>query len=470
MQKIIAIFEKQQNGTYLYKETNIIDEEKIINDNYSLIELNAEKFEDLKQSKNIQTVTTRDHNSNNLALTIDNNVLKTLFESPQLQNLNEEEKMEEIRNLVEHISQNISSIETQRKGGITLTTINAKQNTQEKSLEGEETESKQIDISKIDTSEVIKKIKKKVIGQDKAVETIVNNIYNNQFVIETGDKDLIDTNKVNILLDGPTGTGKTFILECVAEEMNLPIIIRDTTMYSAAGYEGEDVTEMLTSALKASNGDLETAQRSIIVLDEFDKLASNKQNSLEMKKAVQQQLLTYIGGGKFPIEYEGKQLEFDTSNVTFICLGAFTDLRERKIEEELDENGEYKIAVEDYIDEGLIRELVGRLTLRTATDMLDEEALIRILKEGESNALEQLVNLGKRYNKEIVYSDEVVSMIAKEAYALDTGARGINTVVASIKNIILETLIKSPEPKVEITKEMVEQTKEIDKRRGVKKK
>ena len=298
----------------------------------------------------------------------------------------------------------------------------------------------EIDISKIDPNQVAQKIKEKVIAQDQTVDTILYNIYNNQYLIENGSDELAE-NKVNIILDGPTGTGKTFILNEVAKNLSIPITISPADMYAVPGYKGAQLEEMLVGLLDQTGGNVELAERGIVVLDEFDKLCAKGNKSLEMHKAIQHNLLTYIGGTKINLEYNGKKIEFDTSKITFICLGAFTDLRERKIREELDENNQYLIEPSDYIDAGLERELVGRFSLVAATQALSKENLVRILKESKVSPLKNLIEIGKLYGKDIKYDEVLVEKIAQEAYDTGTGARALQTVVNGIENTILKDII-----------------------------
>jgi len=227
---------------------------------------------------------------------------------------------------------------------------------------------------KIDVIEIKKKIRKKVIGQDRAIDDVVNNIFFNQRYIDTGDRDLL-RNKANIILDGSTGTGKTFILDEVASEMKLPIHVTGVTNYSTVGYSGDSLTSILYKLLEKADGNLELAERGIVVFDEFDKLGGFSNNDISMRRALQQELLTFISGTNLNVEYNGQTYSFDTSKLTFIAMGAFTDLRERKIKENekkykssigFSSNNEdeikrmYTITKDDYVAEGLERELVGR--------------------------------------------------------------------------------------------------------------
>ncbi len=300
----------------------------------------------------------------------------------------------------------------------------------------------EINTANINPVNVVNKIKEKVIGQDPVVETIVYSIYHNQKLLESGDDNKLSS-KSNILLDGPTGTGKTFILKEAAKELSLPINIVPADQFAAPGYKGAQLEEMLIPLLDKTGGNVELAERGVVVLDEFDKLCVTSDRSLEMHKAVQNNLLTYIGGTKIFIEYKGQKIEFDTSKVTFICLGAFTDLRERKISEELDENNQYTIKPEDYIDAGMQRELVGRFSQITSTRSLGEEDFIRILKESKTSPIKELVEQGKIYDVEIKYDDEIVRRIAQEALIFNTGARALQTVVNIIRDKILKKIFSA---------------------------
>lgn len=298
----------------------------------------------------------------------------------------------------------------------------------------------EIDISSIKQSDVINEMKEKIVAQDEAVETIVRNIHRNQAIIETSNDETIARTKSNIMLDGPTGTGKTFIMKEVARCMKLPIIIKQATQYTTTGYRGVELQQMLIDLLKAANGNLEAAQRGIIVLDEFDKLGNGKgDSSLEIRKAVQEDLLTYMSGSKQTIEYKGKTYDFDTSKITFVCLGAFTDYREKQTEEFLDETGNYKMYSEDYVNAGIMREMVGRFRVMTSTKKYTREALKRILLESTASPLKEFIDTARdTFNTIIKYDDAIIDEIVECAYQMNTGARSLQTVVSDIENSILD--------------------------------
>ena len=227
----------------------------------------------------------------------------------------------------------------------------------------------------------------------------------------------------------------------VARNMNLPIVITQATMYTSTGYKGVELQQMLTSLLKETDGDLEAAQRGIIVLDEFDKLGNGKGDSpLEIRKAVQQDLLTYMSGAKYTVEYKGKSYDFDTSKITFVCLGAFTDYRESQ-KENLDETGNYKMQAEDYINAGIMREMVGRFKLMASTKKYTKEALKQILTDSSASPIKDLESTGiETYHTKIIIDDLMIDQIAEYAYNLNTGARALQTVVSDIENTILKEL------------------------------
>lgn len=217
-------------------------------------------------------------------------------------------------------------------------------------------------------------------------------------------------------------------------------------------------------------GDLELAERGVIAFDEFDKIGySNENKSLSMNLGIQGELLTFIEGAVYDVEYNGKTYEFDTSKLTIVAMGAFTDLRERKIREnekknkpsigfsgKTDDNYErtYTITEEDYISEGLGRELLGRFSCLTCTNEMGIEDLERILRESESSPLKYLIYDGKIHKCKLVVSDDVIHRIAERAYKSNVGGRALNRICKQIRNIISNDLIDNV-PVITITEEHV---------------
>lgn len=457
MNKKIVIVLKPKNGKYSFQEIS-----DVINEDNS-IDISASEFNKLSNGEYVSIKGENINTKKNIYLVIDKTILINKVVKDGIPE-NDAEKvviksLSTIGNNIENIS--IESIENMVSINIDF----------DKEKIKDKNQNKEANIDDINPDEIIKKIKEKVIAQDSTVDTIVRNIYNNQLVINSDDDELINNQKSNVLLDGPTGTGKTLIMKEVAKNMSLPIVIKPATMYTSTGYKGVELQEMLVSLLKETNGDLEAAQKGIIVLDEFDKLGSGNQNtSLEIRKAVQQDLLTYLSGAKFTVEYKGKNYDFDTSKVTFICLGAFTDLREKK-QVDLDENGNYSIKPEDYIEAGLMKEIVGRFQLITSTSSLNREDLKRIITKSSISPLKKLVDLGKKiYKSNIIYDESIIDGIVELAYEEDTGARALTTIINSLRNLILPELNSSREKgmptEIVITQDMLDKVNDEYIRKG----
>ena len=329
--------------------------------------------------------------------------------------------------------------------------------------------------SDIKVSEIKAKIKKKIIGQDVAVDTVVNNIYLNQKLIEMNDMDII-RNKANIILDGPTGTGKTFLLSEVANELTLPISLSSATDYSSVGYKGADIVEILQDLLRQTNGDLELAERGIVVFDEVDKLGAVGSGELTMRRSIQHELLSLISGKKMDLVYNDKRYTFDTSKLTFIAMGAFTDLRERKIREnEKKKRGsigfssksedeikrKYTVDREDYISEGLEREFVGRFTCVTYTKEFGVEDLERVLTESVSSPLNSLYAIGTVMGCKITVEPEIIHRIAQMAYDTNTGARALIGIVQTIKDVVANDLIENNKKEIVVSSEILDKSMNI---------
>ena len=329
---------------------------------------------------------------------------------------------------------------------------------------------KQKKVTKFDDSvwQLLDEIQKKFIGQEVATEGLFYNIVNNQQLAEM--EDIPDGQRSIIFIDGPTGTGKTAITREITEKLGIPFISSSVTNYSSTGYVGGDITDVLKELYRKADGDLENAQRGIIVFDEFDKIAYSRSGGLEMKKAVQQQLLDFLGGGKYNIRvgnniFDMNEIEFDTSKLTFVCLGALTDLRSKKTEtrqtigfgqtSQSSEEQTYSIIPQDLMSIGLERELVGRFNTYLHTDDYSKESLEKILRESTISPLIGFKKWIEASGKQLVIDEDVYGLIAEQAYELNTGARSLQTVMNNIRTPFIREVLRGTDNTIYLDSETV---------------
>ena len=329
---------------------------------------------------------------------------------------------------------------------------------------------KQKKVTKFDDSvwQLLDEIQKKFIGQEVATEGLFYNIVNNQQLAEM--EDIPDGQRSIIFIDGPTGTGKTAITREITEKLGIPFTSSSVTNYSSTGYVGGDITDVLKELYRKADGDLENAQRGIIVFDEFDKIAYSRSGGLEMKKAVQQQLLDFLGGGKYNIRvgnsiFDMNEIEFDTSKLTFVCLGALTDLRSKKTEtrqtigfgqtSQSSEEQTYSIIPQDLMSIGLERELVGRFNTYLHTDDYSKESLEKILRESTISPLIGFKKWIEASGKQLVIDEDVYGLIAEQAYELNTGARSLQTVMNNIRTPFIREVLRGTDNTIYLDSETV---------------
>jgi ATP-dependent Clp protease ATP-binding subunit ClpX len=311
-----------------------------------------------------------------------------------------------------------------------------------------------------------------VIGQDKAKKILSVAVHNHYKRIDSKADSDIELQKSNILLIGPTGTGKTLLAQTLARILNVPFTIADATTLTEAGYVGEDVENIILKLLQAAEHDIERTQRGIVYIDEIDKIG-RKSDSPSITRdvsgeGVQQALLKLIEGTVANIPPQGGRkhpqqdfIQVDTTDILFICGGAFTEL-DKIISQrtgkktigffaELDSplNKQFgdiikMVQPEDLIKYGMIPELVGRLPVIATLDELDEQALIQILTEPKNSLIKQYTKLLSFDNIRLTFTDAAYIAVSKKAILQKTGARGLRAI---LEDVMLDLMYEAPSEK-----------------------
>ena len=342
----------------------------------------------------------------------------------------------------------------------------------------------EFDIKNIPAPHILKaKLDEYVIGQDRAKKAIAVAVYNHYKRVATNTMDDIEIEKSNILMIGPTGCGKTYLVKTLARLLDVPLAITDATSLTEAGYIGDDIESVVSKLLAAADNDTERAERGIIFIDEIDKIAKKKNTTARdvSGESVQQGLLKLLEGSEVevPVGATSKNamvplVTIDTRNILFICGGAFPDLEnivkerltshssigfsaELKDKYDQDRNIVSKVTIDDLRAFGMIPEFIGRLPITVTLEGLNRDMMVRILKEPKNAILRQYQKLLALDEVDLRFDDEALGVIADKAIAKKTGARALRSI---IEEFMLDIMYEIPKDDnigtVTITKAYIE--------------